>query len=161
MTATEVGYEQVRAWVKARVKQTHATVVQTIAWAVLCVLVAQRVTPAALARALPAEHAGQWAGTTDAGTPMVDRTVVDQAVVQSAADYWRVALLSPWQAVVVGPDHAWSTTGPVHHRRTRVSRARPLPAVLGWQRPRQGRWRDPLGYQHTQHRPAIVCTTVA
>jgi DDE family transposase len=58
MTASAVGYEYVRAWVKAAVASTHATVVQTIAWAVLCVLVAQRVTPAALARALPAERAG-------------------------------------------------------------------------------------------------------
>lgn len=49
MTAREVGDEQVRAWVKAREKQTHATVVQTRAWAVRCVVVAQRVTLAALA----------------------------------------------------------------------------------------------------------------
>ena len=31
---------------------------RTVAWAVLCVVVAQRVTPAALARALPHEQAG-------------------------------------------------------------------------------------------------------
>ena len=58
MTATEVGYERVRAWVKARLQQTHATVVQTVAWAVLCVMVARRVTPAAVARALPAKQRG-------------------------------------------------------------------------------------------------------
>src|ERR1044071_9298350 len=58
LTATEVGYERVQGWVKARLQQTHATVVQTITWAVLCVVVAQRVTPAAVARALPAEQAG-------------------------------------------------------------------------------------------------------
>ena len=33
------------------------TVVVTVAWAVLCLLVAQRVTLVALARALPSEHA--------------------------------------------------------------------------------------------------------
>jgi hypothetical protein len=37
---------------------THTTVVATVAWAVLCLLVAQRATSAALARALPAEQAG-------------------------------------------------------------------------------------------------------
>src|ERR1044071_6658919 len=58
LTATEVGYERVQGWVKARLQQTHATVVQTITWAVLCVVVAQRVTPAAVARAQPAEQAG-------------------------------------------------------------------------------------------------------
>ena len=59
MTASAGGYPQVRAWVKAMRGRTHATVVHTMAWAVLCVLVAQRVTPAALARALPAEQAGR------------------------------------------------------------------------------------------------------
>ena len=59
MTASAVGYPQVRAWVKAMRGRTHATVVHPMAWAVLCVLVAQRVTPAALARALPAEQAGR------------------------------------------------------------------------------------------------------
>jgi hypothetical protein len=48
----------VRAWVKARLQQTYATVVQTVAWVVLCVVVAHRVTPAAVARALPAEQRG-------------------------------------------------------------------------------------------------------
>ena len=58
-TASAVGYPQGRAWVKAMLGRTHATVVHPMAWAVLCVLVAQRVTPAALARALPAEQAGR------------------------------------------------------------------------------------------------------
>ena len=38
MTARGVGYEPVRAWVKVRLQQAHTTVVQTLAWAVLCVL---------------------------------------------------------------------------------------------------------------------------
>jgi hypothetical protein len=59
MTASAVGYPQVRAWVKAMLGRTHATVVHTMAWAVLCLLVAQRATPAALARALPADQAGR------------------------------------------------------------------------------------------------------
>lgn len=39
--------------------RTHTTVVHTIAWAVLCLLMAQRATPAALARALPVDQAGR------------------------------------------------------------------------------------------------------
>ena len=58
MTTAQVGYTPVHRWVKHVLGTTHTTVVVTIAWAVLCLLVAQRVTSAALARALPAEHAG-------------------------------------------------------------------------------------------------------
>ena len=58
MTTAAVGYEPVYAWVKQVVGQTHRTVGRTVAWAVLCMVVAQRVTPAALARALPHEQAG-------------------------------------------------------------------------------------------------------
>jgi hypothetical protein len=60
MTATEVGYERVRAWVKLRLQQTHAAVVQTIAWATLCLVGAQRVTPVALARALRDAGREKW-----------------------------------------------------------------------------------------------------
>jgi hypothetical protein len=58
MTTAAVGYEPVYAWVKQVVGQTHRTVGRTVAWAVLCIVVAQRVTPAALARAVPHEQAG-------------------------------------------------------------------------------------------------------
>ena len=57
MTTAQVGYLPVHRWVKHVLGSTHTTVVVTVAWAVLCLLVAQRVTSAALARALPAEHA--------------------------------------------------------------------------------------------------------
>jgi hypothetical protein len=40
MTASAVGYSQAREWVKVMLGRTHATVVHTIAWAVLCLLVA-------------------------------------------------------------------------------------------------------------------------
>jgi len=42
MTARDVSYEQVRVWVKGQLHQTHATVVQTIAWTVLCGCVSAR-----------------------------------------------------------------------------------------------------------------------
>jgi hypothetical protein len=58
MTTTAVGYEPVYAWVKQLLGQTHRTVGRTVAWAVLCVVMAQQVTPAVLARALPHEQAG-------------------------------------------------------------------------------------------------------
>ena len=104
MTATEVGYEHVRAWVKARLQQTHATVVQTIAWAILCLVVAQRVTPAAVARALPAEQRGSgrarltrvrrwWTG------PAIEQAEVSPQLIADA-----LALLAPGQAVVVAVD---------------------------------------------------------
>src|SRR5439155_21126671 len=58
MTTAQVGYTPVHRWVKQVLGSTHTTVVRTITWAVLCLLVAQRVTAATLARALPAEQAG-------------------------------------------------------------------------------------------------------
>jgi hypothetical protein len=104
MTTAEVGYEPVHCWVKHILGRTHATVVGTVAWAMLCVLVAQRVTPAALARALPAEHAGSgraclrrvrrwWCG------PRLDQTTISPALIRQALA-WRVAA----QPVVVALD---------------------------------------------------------
>ncbi len=58
MTTATIGYEPVYAWVKQVLGGAHRTVGRTIAWAVLCVLAAQRVTPAAVARALPHAQAG-------------------------------------------------------------------------------------------------------
>src|SRR5512146_3289655 len=58
MTASAIGYANVLGWVKTRLIGTPVTVVRTVAWVVLCILVAQRVTPAALARAIPAEDSG-------------------------------------------------------------------------------------------------------
>lgn len=104
MTASAVGYDRVYAWVKVMLGRTHTTVVRTVAWAVLCVLLAQRVTPAAMARALPAEQAGRararltrvrrwWRG------PPLDQVVVSPQLIQAA-----LALLPPGSAVVVALD---------------------------------------------------------
>jgi hypothetical protein len=84
--------------------RTPATVVQATAWAVLGVLVAQRVTPAALARALPREHAGRgrarltrvrrwWAG------PPLDQAVVSPQLIAAA-----LGLLEAGQPVGVALD---------------------------------------------------------
>ena len=93
-----------RAWGEVMLGRTPATVVRTIAWIVLCVLVAQRLTPAALARALPAEQAGRgrarltrvrrwWTG------PPLDQTVVSPQLIQAA-----LTLLPSGQPVVVALD---------------------------------------------------------
>jgi IS1 transposase len=104
MTASAVGYDRVHAWVKVMLGRTHTTVARTVAWAVLCILLAQRVTPAALARALPAEQAGRararltcvrrwWTG------PPLDPVVVSPQLIQVAR-----ALLPSGSAVVVALD---------------------------------------------------------
>ena len=45
MTTAQVGYTPVYQWVKHVLERTHTTVVVTIAWAVLCLLVAIAVGP--------------------------------------------------------------------------------------------------------------------
>src|SRR2546430_8707328 len=62
MTASDVGYDHIHTWIKSILGPVHATVRVTVAWALLCLLLAQRATPAALARALPAEQAGSGRG---------------------------------------------------------------------------------------------------
>src|SRR5215472_9640032 len=89
MTTAQVGYTPVHRWVKQVLGSTHTTVIVTVAWAVLCLLVAQRVTSAALARALPAEQAGSgrsclrrvrrwWRG------PALDHTLLSPALIRLA-----------------------------------------------------------------------------
>ena len=103
MTASDVGYDHIHTWIKSILGPVHATVRVTVAWAVLCLLVAQRATPAALARALPAEQAGsgraclrrvrRWWG----GPPL------DQAT-SAPADPQALAVLPPGPPVVVALD---------------------------------------------------------
>jgi hypothetical protein len=104
MTASAVGYPQVREWVKVMLGRTHATVVHTIAWAVLCVLVAQRVTPAALARALPAEQAGRARARLTRVRRWWTGPPLDQAVVSPQLIHAALALLPSGQSVVVALD---------------------------------------------------------
>ncbi len=89
MTASDVGYDRIHPWVKRVLGATHATVVVTITWAVLCLLLAQQATPAALARALPAEQAGSgrsclrrvrrwWEG------PPLDQITISHQLVEQA-----------------------------------------------------------------------------
>src|SRR4029450_4776723 len=92
MTTSAVGYPQVRAWVKAMLGRTHATVVHTIAWAVLCLLVAQLDTPSTPAAARRARRAarGGRAGPGLAGVrrwwraPPLDQVVVSPQLIHAA-----------------------------------------------------------------------------
>jgi hypothetical protein len=115
MTTAQVGYAPVHCWVKAVLGRTHTTVVLTVAWAVLCLLVAQRVTSAALARALPAPQAGSgrsclrrvrrwWQG------PALEQATISPALIRLAlplvAGQPVVALdttrLGPWEVWLAG-----------------------------------------------------------
>lgn len=58
MTTSQIGYAKVLQWVKHYLIDVHATTVGTVAWSILCLLAAQSLTPAALARALPMEEGG-------------------------------------------------------------------------------------------------------
>jgi Transposase DDE domain len=104
MTAAGVGYERVHGWVKPMLGRTHATVGRTLTWAVLCVLLAQRVTPAALARALPAEHPGRARARLTRVRRWWKGPALCQAEVSPQLIYAALALLAPGQAVVVALD---------------------------------------------------------
>jgi hypothetical protein len=104
MTASTIGYAGVDGWVKARLAATHRTVARTIGTAVRCLLAAQRATPAALARALPAEQAGTgrarltrvrrwWRG------PPLDQAQVSPALIRDA-----LALVPAGAPVIVALD---------------------------------------------------------
>ena len=116
MTTAQVGYPPVHRWVKHVLGSTHTTVVVTIAWAVLCLLVAQRVTSAALARALPAEHAGSgrsclrrvrrwWRGPAlDQATisPVLIRLALTLLARQTVVVALDTTRLGPWEVWLAG-----------------------------------------------------------
>src|SRR4051812_7863436 len=89
MTTAQGGYAPVHRWVKDVLGRPPTTVVVTVVWAVLGLLVAQRVTAAPLARAFPAEHAGSgrsclrrvrrwWRG------PALDQATISPALLRLA-----------------------------------------------------------------------------
>jgi hypothetical protein len=104
MTTAQVGYTPVHRWVKHVLGHTHATVVVTIAWAVLCLLVAQRVTSAALARALPAEHAGSGRSCLRRVRRWWSGPALDQGLMSPALICLALPLLARDQSVVVAMD---------------------------------------------------------
>ncbi len=104
MTTAQVGYTPVYRWVKHVLGSTHTTVVVTIAWAVLCLLVAQRVTPAVLARALPAAHAGSGRSRLRRVRRWWRGPALDQATISPALIRLALALYVAAKPVVVALD---------------------------------------------------------
>jgi Transposase DDE domain len=104
MTTAQVGYAPVHRWVKSVLGRTHTTVVRTIAWAVLCLLVAQRVTSAALARALPATQAGSGRSCLRRVRRWWQGPVLDQATISPALIRLALPLVAAGQPVVVALD---------------------------------------------------------
>ena len=104
MTTAQVGYPPVYRWVKQVLGETHPTVVATAAWAVLCLLVAQRVTSAALARALPAEQAGSGRSCLRRVRRWGRGPALDQATIRPALIRLALALLTVSHPVVVALD---------------------------------------------------------
>jgi len=116
MTTAQVGYAPVPRWVKNVLGSTPPTVVITVAWAVLCLRVAQRVTAATLARAFPAEQGGAgrsclrrvrrwWQG------PELEQATISPALIRLALTLWTTAQpvvamdttrLGPWEVWLAG-----------------------------------------------------------
>jgi hypothetical protein len=104
MTTAQVGYTPVYRWVKQVLGDTHTTVVATVAWAVLCLLVAQRVTSAALARALPAEQAGSGRSCLRRVRRWWSGPALEQATISPALIRLALALVTADHPVVVALD---------------------------------------------------------
>src|SRR5215831_7834469 len=104
MTTAQVGYLPVHRWVKHVLGSTHTTVVVTVVWAVLCRLVAQRVTSAALARALPAEHAGSGRSCLRRVRRWWREPALDQVLSSPALIRVALSVLAGDQSVVVALD---------------------------------------------------------
>jgi hypothetical protein len=97
--------------------RTHATVVGTVTWAVFCLLVAQRVTPAALARALPHEQAGSgrsclrrvrrwWSGPplaqVEISAALIHHALLVRATAQAVVVAWDTMRGGPWEVWLAG-----------------------------------------------------------
>jgi hypothetical protein len=129
MTASQIGYERLEVWVKRYLGGIHRTVLGTVVWVIVCLLVAQRLTPAALARAIPTSEPGSgrnrlrrvqrwWQGPElelGALTPRLIRAalaLVPREGVIVALDTTRVGGWEIWQAGIVFAGHtlpvAWA-----------------------------------------------------
>jgi hypothetical protein len=119
----------VHTWVKPYLDGTHQTVLRTVPWVILCLLVAQGLRPAALARAIPAEEAGSgrsclrrvqrwWHGPALPLALLLPRLIraalalLPQEVAIVALDTTRVGPWEIWYAGVVFAGHtlpvAWA-----------------------------------------------------
>jgi uncharacterized membrane protein (DUF2068 family) len=86
--------------VKQVLGRMHTTVVIRVTWAVLCLLGAQRVTSATLARALPAEQAGSGQSRLRRVRRWWPEPALDQALISPALIRLTLTLLAAAQPVV-------------------------------------------------------------
>jgi hypothetical protein len=119
----------VHTWVKPYLDGAHQTVLKTVTWVILCLLVAQGLQPAALARAIPTEEAGAgrsclrrvqrwWHGPAVPLALLLPRLIraalalLPQEVAIVALDTTRVGPWEVWYAGVVFAGHtlpvAWA-----------------------------------------------------
>ena len=104
MTASDVGYDHIHTWIKPILGPVHATVRVTVAWALLCLLLAQRATPAALARALPAEQAGSGRACLRRVRRWWYGPPLEQAFISPRLIHTALPVLPPGTPVVVALD---------------------------------------------------------
>ena len=127
MTTAQVGYAPVHRWVKHVLGDTHTTVVVTVAWAVLCLLVAQRVTSGRSGPCLTGR-----AGRLRPVVPPAGATLVARAGARSGHDQSRV-----------DPPGAHARGGGPARRGTGHDPARALGSLVGGHRRR---------WSHAPHR---------
>jgi hypothetical protein len=129
MTASPIGDARVHRWVTPYRDGTHQTVLKTVTWVILCLLVAQGLQPAALVRAIPTEEAGAgrsclrrvqrwWHGPAIPLALLLPRllraalALLPQEVAIVALDTTRVGPWEIWSAGVVFAGHtvpvAWA-----------------------------------------------------
>jgi hypothetical protein len=131
MTASQIGYGNVELWVKSYLNGTHRTALSTVAWVILCLLAAQRLNPAALARSLPSEEPGSgrsrlrrvrrcWHGPDlprDTLTPRLVHAALAllpaDATVLVAVDTSRLKAWEIWPAGIVFAGHPLPVAGAV------------------------------------------------
>jgi hypothetical protein len=104
MTASAVGYAHIHTWITSLLGPVHATVRVPVAWALLCLLLAQRATPAALARALPAEHAGSGRACLRRVRRWWCGPPLEQVYLRPRLIYTALTVLPPGTSVVVALD---------------------------------------------------------
>ena len=91
-------------FIKQRLGPMHTTVCRTVAWAVLCLLLAQRATPAVLARALPAEQAGSGRARLRRVRRWWDGPPLDPAHLSPRLVQMALSVLPPGTRVIVALD---------------------------------------------------------
>jgi hypothetical protein len=104
MTASDGGYDRLYTWIQPSLGPMHATLCRTVAWAILCLLLAQRAIPAARARALPAEQAGSGRACLRRVRRWWNGSPVNQAHISPPLVQMARSVLPPGPRVIVALD---------------------------------------------------------